>query len=104
MVSWRVLWPVALSMDAFQVPRYPLGTAPSPVGVAEADRLGVGSPVLGPGVVGAALVARPPEPAFVRPLLLPSFINAYTEPPAPSATTSATRTSSAVDLPFLRGG
>jgi hypothetical protein len=102
MVSWRVLWPVALSMDAFQVPRYPLGTAPSLVGVADGD----GFPVVavGPGVVGAALVARPPEPAFVRPLLLPSFINAYTEPPAPSATTSATRTSSAVDLPFLRGG
>lgn len=60
MVSWRVLWPVSLSMDAFQVPRYPLGTAPRlPVGVAEGEAEGDGFPlvVVGPGVVGAALVA-----------------------------------------------
>jgi len=50
---------VSLSMDAFQVPRYPLGTAPLPVGVAEGEADADGFPLVavGPGVVGAALVA-----------------------------------------------
>jgi hypothetical protein len=62
---------------------------------------GEGCAVVGPGLVGAPVVGT--GLGLSSPWSLPPpFMSAYTEPPAPSATTRATTTSSAVERPFLR--
>lgn len=104
----RVLWPVALSIEAVQVPRNSAGTSP-PAGGSE-DSAGCevpGSCELGPAVEGPWLVGAPDvgclESSLWEAGLPSSFISAYTEPPAPSATTSATTISAAVERPLRRG-
>lgn len=82
------------------MPTYSVGTPPS-AGVVDGGVEGVSVPVGVPGVVGAdsVVVGFGSAPGFLWPSLP---MKAYTEPPAPTATTRATAINATVP-PFLWG-
>src|ERR1044072_2719043 len=104
-----------------QVPRKPSGIAPSAAGTGDpsGERVdgaaSVVSEAVGPGGAGAGVGGRLASSCLVAGALVggrlapsssvsPSFISAYTEPPAPSATISATTSSAVVERPLRRSG